>query len=376
VDNIFNQAILKYCLFKQNITLDQFETAKKEFPVGFQQSNIFVKIGLFIFTNIIILAAGGLFLLFFGEAISGNRLVGPTLSLIAAFSLFWALENSINGSKFYRSGVDNALFYAALGFTLLFFVSITDYNSPDWVYLTFSLLILFLALMRYSDLLTAVGLYYCWIALWFVILSKFSIGKLILPFVMMFMAALSYYAVKIWKKQTVTNYYHDCQVIIEILALVVFYLGGNYFVVREGNAQLNNLSVSVQIAFAPLFYFFSSAIPLIYVFVGLKKHDRIMLIVGLIAIAFSIFTYRNYFSILPIEWALTIGGIVLILLSAFVIQFLNTEKYGLTYVLNSEDKHQNLQAFAISQIISTPNQPEGTKFGEGDFGGAGAGSEY
>jgi hypothetical protein len=193
----------------------------------------------------------------------------------------------------------------------------------------------------------------------------------------MLVSAGSFYLIQFWKKKEITYYYTDCQNIIETLALATFYLGGNYYIVREGNAMLNGFFDSIQISFATLFYFFTAAIPVFYIFRGLQKYDRKFLIVGILAIAFSIFTYRQYFSVLPLEWALTIGGILLVLLSILAIRALKTSKFGITSESQSSNKFQNLEAFIITQAIQQPNsQSDNLKFGEGDFGGAGAGSEY
>ena len=131
-------------------------------------------------------------------------------------------------------------------------MAITDFNLPIWTYCIIGLILLLPALVRYADPLVAIGLYLTWIALWFIIITKFQVGKLIIPFVVMFISAASYFIIQLWKKKETSSYYTDCQDIIEILALATFYLGGNYLVVREGNAMLNGLSDSIQISFAPL----------------------------------------------------------------------------------------------------------------------------
>ena len=61
-----------------------------------------------------------------------------------------------------------------------------------------------------------------------------------------------------------------------------------------------------------------------YISFGLRNRDRLMLILGLITLGFSIFTYKFYFSILPVEIALTVGGILLIALAGGLIHYLRT----------------------------------------------------
>lgn len=375
VENIGNQAFIKNWHEQKMLSDEQFDAAQKAFPVGFHRSNIFVKIGLFLFTNIVGSASFGFLSLFLAGLMTESIGVG-IISLIYAGILFFFLEYFIKKNNFYRSGADNALLYAMLGAIFVFFAAISDFDLPIWVYCLIGLIILLPALLRYADPLIAIGTYLTWIALWFLVVTKFPIGKLIIPFVIMLVSAATYFFIQFWRKKDNSSYYIDCQNIIEILALTTFYLGGNYLVVREGNAMLNGLLDSTQIAFAPLFYFFTAAIPVFYIVRGLQKHDRKLLIVGILAVAFSIFTYRTYFSVLPVEWALTIGGAILILLSILVIRALKAPKFGLTYKPSGSNKFQNLEAFIVNQAIQQPNQSDNMQFGEGNFGGGGAGSGY
>jgi hypothetical protein len=375
VENIHNQSVIKKWFYQKKINDAQFEAAKKEFPIGFKHSNIFVKIGLFIFANILLFSAAGFVSLFFAALFDNSITVG-ILSLMYGIILFVVLNNLIPKNNFYRSGVDNAILYAMLSCFFGFFLAVTDFKLPTSLYTLILIGLLTLALLKYADLMVTICLYGSWIFLWFNVSSKFPIGKLILPFVIMIISAFSYFLVKYWRKKEGTNYYTDSQNILEILALITFYIGGNYYVVREGNALLNSLDVSTQIAFAPLFYFFTVGIPLFYIIMGLKRHDRKVLIVGLLTVGFSIYTYREYFTTLPVEWALTLGGISVILVSIFVIRYLKVPKHSLTYVPDSENKLQNFEAVLVNQIMPTASTPDGTKFGGGDFGGAGASGEY
>ena len=115
-----------------------------------------------------------------------------------------------------------------------------------------------------------------------------------------------------------------------------------------------------------------------YIFFGLRYRDRLIMILGLITLGFSIFTYRFYFSILPVEIALTLGGILLIGLSAGLIQYLKTEKKGFTYQPDDEFEGFNLEAMLMSQLVQSKISQQGDtfRFGGGDTGGGGAGGNY
>jgi hypothetical protein len=121
------------------------------------------------------------------------------------------------------------------------------------------------------------------------------------------------------------------------------------------------------------------AVPLVYLFVGIKRKDILFIRTGGLFIALSIVTFKYYHTIIPIDVALLIAGFILVPLSYILMQFLKNGKYGFVY--NAEavtsSRMEDLEAFALSQLAMPPQAPEeGTKFGGGNFGGAGSGSNY
>ena len=110
----------------------------------------------------------------------------------------------------------------------------------------------------------------------------------------------------------------------------------------------------------------------------MKNHDRLLLLIGLLAVGFSIFTYRFYFSVLPVEIALTLGGVILIALAGGCIHYLRTTKNGLTSQPDDEPRGLNLESIIISEVMQNkiPQQGDSFQFGGGDAGGGGAGGEY
>lgn len=376
VDNIDNQAIIKEWYEEKVISAEQYAEAKKLFPVEFYQPNIFIEFGLFIFTNVAISSTFGFVSIMLFSALMDTGAGLSAVCLINGIGLIFVLEYFIKNRKLYRSGTDNALLYVAIGSFLSAIFAITNFHWSLYAYYFLSLLIFIPFLLRYGDPFVAIAIFIVWICFWFSLTIEWPIGKLIVPFVIMAVSVISYLFARWWNKKDNSAYYTDPQICIETGSLVTFYLGGNYMVVREGNALLNGLTDSTQIPFAPLFYVFSTVIPFAYLFFGLKNQDRRLVMVGLAALGFSIFTYRFYFSILPIEWALTLGGAALVGFSIWGIWFLRTPKWGLTYQQTQTSKYRDFEAFLVSQAL--PNQGGGgkMKFGGGDFGGGGSGSGY
>ena len=364
------------------LTKVQFTEIEKMYPVNYYDSNVFLKIGLFIFT---ILAAGfsiGIMSIFFVDIYNSNlNVVMVIQSLMIGSVFFFLLENLIKNRQLYHSGVDNALIYMALGtFCTTIYFLFEKSNPSTWLFLILFLPLFVATTIRYAESVVCTLTYFLIVGIFVMIALESFWGKILLPFILMIVSTGMYFLVKKLSSRKDYLYYETCLTIFKTLSLITFYLGGNYLIVREGNALINNLylSTSPQVAFAPMFYFFTTIIPIAYLFFGFRYCDRLILILGLITLGFSIFTYRFYFSIIPIEIALTLGGILLIILSAGLIHYLKTAKHGFTYQPDDDFEGFNLEAMLMSQIIQSkiPHQGDTFKFGGGDSIGGGAGGKY
>jgi hypothetical protein len=60
----------------------------------------------------------------------------------------------------------------------------------------------------------------------------------------------------------------------------------------------------------------------------------------------------------------------------WAIRKLKTPKFSLTSIAFGTNEYKNLEAFIVNQVIQQPHQTNKTDFGQGDFGGGGAGSNY
>ena len=362
------------------ISNEQLAAIQQQYPQGFYRPNIFIKIGLFLFTILGCSFSSGFIGLFLSSLLTNfPSLWIAAISIVCGITFWIILENLIKQRKVLYAGVDNALLYSTVTAAIitLFFWNIDHPLLEIWLYCLIVLPIFILATLRYAEALVSITAYLLVLAIVVLLLMKIPIGKLILPFVVMIFAGISYWVTQKLIKQDKYFYYHSVLDLIEVLALSLFYFGGNYLIVREGNALINQLP-SQQITFAPLFYFFSIGIPVLYIFFGLKRQDRKLLIIGLIAMAFSISTYRTYFSVLPIEWALTLGGFALIIVSIALIKYLHTPKHGITYQPQLANENLNLESMIITQVINNAPAPSQNDpdFGGGQYGGGGAGSEY
>jgi hypothetical protein len=379
-ENDFIQNIAKKWFQKGFLKKEQYDTIKKEYHSDYSDPNIFLKIGLFIFTILGASFSIGIVSLILVVPFESNYTIGIILqSLFVGIIYIFLLETLIKNNKLYHSGVDNALLYMALGaFCTAVFFMFENTKLPAWLILSFCLPFFIAASIRYADVLVVIATYLLSLTIVILISLESVWGKIFLPFIVMIFSVIAYFFQKKLSRRDDYIYYEKCLDMLKTLSLATLYLGGNYLIVREGNAQINHLSVSSQIAFAPFFYFFTAIIPVVYIFFGLKRQDRLLLVIGLLALGFSIYTYRFYFSILPVEIALTLGGVLMIALAGLCIHHLRTPKYSITSKPDDEPRGLNLESIIMSQVIQNkiPQQGDIFHFGGGDAGGGGAGGEY
>ena len=361
VENLYVQRQAAVWKSKNLLTGQQEEEVKAQFAEKFYRPGIFIKIGLFLFGVVACSFFVGFLSLFTFDTRSETGF--STLSLICCACFVFTLEYLIKTKNLFHSGVDNALLYAAI-MAAMVPVFLLFEHAPVWAYCLIALAIIVPATLRYADLLGVVAIFGLVFTIMAELMMKFPLGKALLPFAL--------------ARKSEEVYYRECRQIFEVLALITFYLGGNYLVVRELNALISDLNVSVapQIAFAPLFYFFTFIIPVSYVFFGLKKADRILFVLGLIAFAFSVYTYKHYFGILTASQGLVLAGVLMILLAIALIKYFHTTKHGISDEQNRKNSLENLQAVIAAQQLGVTPADQGLEFGGGTFGGGGAGEAY
>lgn len=346
--------------------------------VGFYTPNIFIRVGLFLLTVVISGFSFALLALITGDMISSN--FGGMLIFYGLVS-YAALEHMIRNKHHYHSGVDDALLWMS---AIMIFSGITySFSSTSLLTPLLACGISLFYTIRFANRLMALCMFLSLV--YFVFMLCYNIGgiiKAIVPFVMMAVTAGIYFFNRsLARKENLLNY-RGCFTIVEIAALLCFYIAGNYFVVRElSNMMFNmNLQEGQTIPFGLLFWTFTILIPAIYIATGLKRKDVVLLRCGLLLVAAMIFTIRYYYDVMAVENVMVVGGIALILIVYALIRYLKTPKHGFTYEELQSSKTiapVQLESLVIAETFATQPAPEsGTQFGGGSFGGGGAGNEF
>lgn len=362
------------------ITQPQWQEIQARFVSGFYSPNFFVRIGLFFFCWILTSSTFGLIGVSLISAISDDELGAGIVLLLFSGLLFFALERFIKDQKYYCAGIDDALLYMALssgigGLCLCFEPFLENHVT---LYLLLSLPILIMAAIRYTDMLLTCLSYLCAMGILFLVAESNNFTRIIISFLCMLFSGAVYIIIRKNKAREELRFWADCLMIIEACSLITFYLSGNYFVVKELGESLFP-GYTIPLAF--LFYVFTAIMPLVYVFVGLKNKDRLILRIGLIMVAVSVLTFKYYFSLGHHEITLTIAGAIMVAVAYLAIRILKKNVYGLTYKedLSSEDSpgYFNAEALLVAQTFGPQLTPEKEfEFGNGKFGGGGAGGNY
>jgi uncharacterized membrane protein len=131
------------------------------------------------------------------------------------------------------------------------------------------------------------------------------------------------------------------------------------------------------------FWAWTILLPLAYIGLGIKNKSLLLLRTGLLLVVAAALTFRNYYHLLPAEYALVISGTLLLLVSGWLIKFLKAPKNGFTYAQRgSRHWASNIQleslliAQAATHTSSAPPAPSTDRFGGGSFGGGGASSDF
>ena len=371
------------------LTNEQQAAIDAAHPVAYVRPLLFLRVGLFIATW---LGMGSVA----ASLATMTQFDGGTLfyCLVTLVGGIFVLEQVIRSMRHYHSGVDNALLYGALCawagvvFSLLEpLVSLRHWDSSPlggpvfWLGLGLLLAAQIPAILRYADPVVAVVAFGTAFTLLGSLVLTTTLGFLLLPFAVMAAAA----GLHVWLRRLAARpdyfYYRSCILTLRTLALAFIYLAGNYLVLREGQAALLDKyhpGPSAQIPLAWLFYLTTAGIPLVYIGLGLRRHDRLLLSLGVLAVAFSLFTLRYYHAVLPPELAATFGGLLLITLTLAALRYLRTARHGFTAAADdAHNPHFNLESVITAQTAHIPAAPEaGFQFGGGHPGGGGAEGAY
>ena len=389
-DNFYTLQKAKEWLKSGFISDSEYDIIFKHYPNPYKSFNIFGRIALFLFTLFILGSGTGLINVMF-SIVDFYRYITFQCFFFGIASYILA-EVSVRKMNFFRTGIKEALLYTAVGSLTLGIIGLItnnnyDFNGDPLVYLLCVLPVLVFAAIRFADTLLSFGVFICLLLINALLILKMgTFGKLILPFECMAFSVLLYYLLGKLKTRGELHYWKNCMGLIEILTLIALYLSGNYMVVRKLSEALLNTEINSgeDIHLAIFFYAYTILVPLVYIWIGLKRKNYVFFRIGLLLEIAGILAIKYYHHILPPETAMMLGGIVVILIAYFSIKYLKTPKHGITFELYKRSGREEALANIANVVISTvvanqpvaPKQDSGVEYGGGQFGGGGAGAGY
>lgn len=371
------------------ITKEQLGAISKELPVLKSQDNILIRIGFFLLGVFLYSSICGTVSLLGISASSDDFII----VLVYLFAIIGFLGTEfLAQQKYFGYGLDDAFVLGAqLTFAIAVAMTVTTNilrttNTDVLATMITVTVVSFLLYLRYLHLSSA--LIFCLAStttLGFIFFNYIELGSVILPFVLMLYAIVMYYSSKRFLKNLDESFYYNGILLMKNFSQILFYLSGNYFVVRELSASLTGgyYEISPEIPFALFFWIFTFIVPVCYLFLGVHNKDRILLWIGVLSFYFSIYTFRVYHHILPTEVALTFGGLLLFGFTYFLIKKIRDNEKGVTFKPDRFDNSNSLLNAEALIIASTfgmkpEMKPEESpmEFGGGDFSGGGSGGSF
>jgi hypothetical protein len=380
LDNLFIRDQTKEAFAAGCITGEENTKIGVAYPVDFYTPNIFICIGLFLLTALIAACSLGLLML----VSAGSSDSFTFLLIFFGLVCYGALEYVVHKRRHYKSGVDYALLWMSAGLLyagLYFTVNNMSTASQCIIVFTISLLFTF----RFANNIMALLTYTAFLAFIINIAAESNrTVQMVMPFVLMAVSIATWLlSVRLYNHNR-CRHYRQCIMAIKVAALTSFYLAGNYFVVLEMSSYMFGASQNAGgISLGWLFWILTVATPLFYIYQGIRKKDPLFLWSGLALIAATVFTIRYYYHVMPVEWALILGGIVMISITYRLIRYLKTPRHGFTS-LESSTRHLlenlHLESLVIAETFGEPSVVKAPsndfQFGGGSGGGGGAGGQY
>lgn len=375
---LYNQWVQKKAkdwVRKNLITKEQHTAIDATYADLPYQPNWFIWIGLFIFTIIGIAASTVVFLPVIDTSFA-ETFLGP----IYGVAMFFFLNYLIRERKLHFSAIDNAFLYAILlsFIPLVAEISADSRDAPLLMGVVYLPLLLFIT-YRYGEPLIALGTFLDGLFIIATLAMKNPWGKLLLPFILLLYAGIVWYFVRRFMKKDRSFYWHTALNWLHVATLAVGYAAGNYYVVREGNAALNNLpDPSPEVALAGLFWALTFLIPVLYLYAAIRWRSLQFLILGTLFLVASLYTLYHYHPFMPGDWATALLGLVGIGVAAYLMRYLKTERKGFIYEPEENSEWATLATTILATEVGShaSEPPQGPQFGGGTFGGGGSGEGY
>src|SRR5581483_11584805 len=270
LDHLLINEEMQWALGQQLISKEEANAIEKAYPVDLYRPNLFIRIGLLLLTTVIVLMVFGLFCLML---LSGSEHAFGILALVFSLLIYTTLELLIREKKHYRSGIDDALIWLSMAFLVgsvnLLIFSLSTFNQALLICVLTSYF-----LLRFGNVIT-VGLAFLslLVVVFYGVTPLGVTAKTVMPFLMMAICFGIYWIMRKYGNTDRVKYYKTCCRLVEVLALVMLYAAGNYFVVREVSNSMFDLNLKPGEDIPGKWFFWAATvlIPFVYIIKGIQQ---------------------------------------------------------------------------------------------------------
>ena len=327
--------------------LDTSQAAQisNELRVDFRRTNYFLRVLLFLFTSIVVVASVSLVITVFDL---DEKTSEATVCVIAAILCLGAAEFLIRNFRFYRFGVEEALTIAAGVLLSLATAFVTSrFEGVESVApLAIGALGALFIYMRYGYLYAAIASILCAAAIPFPTHVPAEVKRLIAALV----CAFSFSMVRKARLQRGDDFPGDDYGLIQASAWACLYL--------VLNLQISFLRYYEQNLFYWATYAMIWILPVVGLWLSLRTKDRPLMNVSLLTALITLATNKPYLHLMQQPWDPILFGLLLIVSAVLIKRWLgrgtNAQRGGFTAArLLSRDR----QALAIVSTASAALQP-------------------
>lgn len=347
LDNIArNNAIERYALHGL-FSDDTAKSLHRPLSERFYQPNIWVRIGLFLLTGVVVGAAIGLWMLLFEP--DGPLAMGANFMLLGTLVLVLCEWRIIRQLGHYRSGIDDALQYIGVSMWLSGLVLVLGLHAPDLQLLIWAVG-LAIAAVRYTDSLICISAAGCLLnALLYFIEHRLQAKGVWLHSVMVvFFCIVCYWVASRLRRQYEQRFWHEMLFWAAGASLLVLYAGVHYTITLEGQRHLLIDSDSeAPLPFARLYWVLTAFVPALYIAMGLYQRERLLIWAGLLCSVAATATFHYHFATFSASWTLAIGGTVACVAAVWAIRALR----GKTYPFTDQPENMPTVVHAVERVV-------------------------
>jgi hypothetical protein len=336
---LYLQAIHKW-IKQQWVSVEQIPEDYKRDSLSYKPYGWLKRIGLYLLTTLAIQSCVGFISFFLVQALEMD-FDGKSIWFIIGASgilLFVLLNRYLKQNNVYKQGTDDAWLHAAVFYTylgLLFLLNIDRDTHAGMLFIVISLFCLTaFTSYQYADSFVFILCVFCfnYIPLYLVSI----ISESLLFFSVLLVVPLNIVVIRTLNKWDVleNHYWNRCFATGRLAACLMMYLSVNLYVIRT---LAFTLLRAETIPLQPVFLILTIITPLIFIGWGIKQKLKYLLYSGLFLLLPTVATVRYYYSVMPIELACMIGGLILIVISYMAIRHLQKTESAYTFEPDPEE---------------------------------------